>query len=305
MLGFCYVNPGTAVILANHKLYVSELIENDTPQEMAQIEKFLKRAAKDTRQKVIWVIGTTTLRRVMQEWPAEKVADVMFGVFDAPEKLVDEPNVKIVDCKVTAHTVESKLHNVWKMHPIDFDKVMTGHPLGYELPSDETAEQAETRAVSQKAKTKAKPVVEAENVVTPEAPVKLTPSFIKSPPADSLPALFDVMLGAIENEKKRAKASSWIACRIEGAFSGKEEWDAALTKITQYGVDAELVRGAIRMYKTRSHLERVRLAVKAVVVEGEDLSEAAKKTGARAIDLEWLDAKWPFKSLTPEVFGGA
>lgn len=279
MLGFAYANPNLAVMIQKYKLYVSELIKNDSPAELEAVGKFIKRSADDPRRKVLWIAGIQTLRRVQQEYPAEKLGDVLIGVFDAGDKLMKDPNIKIVDAELEAKTEADRVHQTWKMHQFDLESVMRDAAGGYELP---------------------KP----GKIVTPDAPVKLTPvTSRRGPPADSLPKLFDPMLASISTEKnRRAKVAGWIAAKIEGVLD-KESWAKSMELVDKWGGSSELIKGAWRAYRDAGHLATSKAAVKAIVVEGLDVEIAAQVHSARQFDLEWLNANWPFENLSAEMFG--
>jgi hypothetical protein len=263
MLGFAFADINIAVMLQDYKLYVGEVVRDDSTTEIESIGKFLKQTANDPRRKVLWVNGLPALRRIQQQWPAEKVSDILIGVFDSSENLAKTPNVKIVDAELEVKTEADKSHHTWQMHQYDINAALQAAEPGYVMAS--------------------KPVKPAKN------------------PQDSLASIFDPMLEKIP-EGKREKAASFIATRLEGVAS-KEEWTKYLERIEKYGLPADLVKAAIRTYRDAGHLKPLRAAVRAVVVDGVDLEVATQVAGARPVDLAWVNKHWPLENSSAEMLG--
>jgi hypothetical protein len=279
MLGFAFASSNIAVMWQDYKKYVSEVIKNDSATEIESVGKFLKRTASDPRTKVLWVDHVTTLKRIQQDWPAEKMAGVLIAVFDVPENLAKE-GIKIVDAELEAKTDSEKARHTSTMHRYDLSAAMEGASLGY-------AEAAKA----------------APKFVQPDAPTKLSPAgtLKRSVPQDSLVKIFDPMLEAVP-APKRAKAAGYIAARLEGILT-KEEWIKVLGRIEKYGLAPELVKAGVRTYRDAGHLKPLREAVRSVVVDSVELDIAAQVANARSSDLDWVNTNWPLSNISPEMFG--
>ena len=289
MLGFAFCNPVMAVVLQDYKIYISEVIKDDSPEQLELVRKFMKRYANDPRQKVLWLNGLNVLRRVQQDHPAEKMSSVLFGIFDLGDELAKNPNITIVDASLKPADGDKGKHRTFQLHKYDMNAALadavTAADFGY-------------------IKSAKEPVV-ATPKITVKADATVVPAKAKkqSSPPDSLQKLFEPMFAQIP-EPKRAKAAGFVAARIEGILS-KEEWGKAVLRIEKYGVPAELVKAALRTYRDAGHLKPLRAAVRAVVVDGVEQETAAQVANARQVDLSWINQNWPLENLSPEMLTGA
>lgn len=270
MLGFAFATPSLLVTIQNYSRYVSEVIKDDSAPEIEAVGKFIKRGPPDPRQKVLWVKGVQTLRKIEQVY-GEKVGGVLFGVLDSGEALATLPGISVVDAALDAK-------QTWAMHRFDLLSVMDGAQLG---------------PVSKMAP-------KLSSVTAPSVEQKAS---VVASDADSLRVIFDQIFNGLD-ARKGAKSRMFVASRLEGILT-KDEWTAALARIESYGIDQELVRAAVRAFNASGNLKTLRAAVRSVVVDGVGLDVCCQLNGARQQDLDWVDAHWALSNLTPDMFVGA
>ena len=282
MLGFAFTDPNFAIINQRYRLYVGKVVRDGSVAEMEALAKFFKSNTAEARRKVLWIVGTETLRQIRQSYTDSKLGNTIMAIFDTGEKLQREPNIRIVDAELEIKTEADRALHTWKLHRFDLECVMASDPGGFG-----------TAQASNKTETKVP--LDGTAQLSPVRPAKSTE------PPNSLSILMDPILDVIVSEKNKSKAKALVAARLVGTLS-KSEWLKALERMERYGVSTELLRAALRAYRDAGHTHNLRGAVRAVVLDAIDLPTAAKTNDARTKDLRWINQYWPLDQASPDMF---